>query len=167
MIKIHSQKSLITYNLTQDDTNYTKYSLTMNGESNKEEDVDDNNVSNVCSSSNSTASSASYRSSSLCTEHILRKTQQINRRRAFFHDDVIKNNSNNNISSENENNHLLTQDSIQQISITNNDNDRLSNDENIIINANKPLKRKVVSFSTMPFEKKVADGKLNTKRCFF
>ncbi|CAF4074458.1 unnamed protein product [Rotaria magnacalcarata] len=140
----------------------------MNGESNKEEDIDENNISNVCSSSNSTTSSVSCRSASVSTENFLRKHQQISRRRAFFHDGLIaKSNKNNNASNENNNNnnHSLIMDGSQQILTTNNENDGLSNDEipTIIANTNeethtnKPLKRKVVSFSTMPFEKKVAD----------
>ncbi|CAF3660890.1 unnamed protein product [Rotaria socialis] len=140
----------------------------MNGEPNKEEDIDENNMSNVCSSSNSTTSSASCRSASVSTENFLRKHQQINRRRAFFHDSlIVKSNKNNNACNENnnDNNHSLIMDGSQQILTTNNENDGLSNDEipTIVANineenhTNKSLKRKVVSFSTMPFEKKVAD----------
>ncbi|UJR21175.1 hypothetical protein I4U23_024273 [Adineta vaga] len=60
--------------------------------------------------------------------------QQINRRRAFFHDDIIVDN-NKNMS-------------------TNDENISTNNEENP---TNKVFKRKVVSFSAMPFEKKVAD----------
>ncbi|CAF2729228.1 unnamed protein product [Rotaria sp. Silwood2] len=167
MIKVQLPKSLITYNLThKNGINSNKYSLTMNGELNKEEDIDENNTVHLCSSSNSTTSTVSCRSSSLSTENILRKHQQINRRRAFFHDDVIvKTNNNNNNSDNNNNSHSSTIDDNQQILTAQNDNDGLINDENPVIitnmieenQANKPLKRKVVSFSTMPFEKKVAD----------
>ncbi|CAF0752431.1 unnamed protein product [Adineta steineri] len=131
----------------------------MNGEQNKEEDLDENNLGNLRSSSNSTTSSVSCRSSSICTTSVLRKQQQINRRRAFFQDDVIVTPNNNNT------NHLSTNDDNQQILTTNNDNDEITNEENStgLTNnneenqTNKPFKRKVVSFSTMPFEKKVAD----------
>ena len=63
-----------------------------------------------------------------------------NRRRAFFHDDVIRSdNQINSIGDEpNEDNSLHDQD---------------------INTTNKSFKRKAVSFSAMPFEKKVADGK--------
>jgi arylamine N-acetyltransferase len=162
MIKIQSSKSHITHDLTcKNDINYL---LTMNGEHNKEEDIDETNLR---SSSNSTTSNISCRSSSLCTTSVLRKQQQINRRRAFFNDDVTVTNNNNN-------NHSLTIDDNQQIQHPTNDHDGIINEENIptLTNnneenqTNKPFKRKVVSFSTMPCEKKVADGKY-TETCFF
>jgi hypothetical protein len=73
----------------------------------------------------------------------LQKQQQNNRRRAFFHDDVIV--TDNKINS-------TIDDTIEENLSTNPNN----NEENP---TNKSFKRKVVSFSAMPFEKKVADGK--------
>jgi hypothetical protein len=163
MIKVQPSNSHTTHDLTYDgnDINSKQYLFTMNGEHNKEEDLDESNLANLRSSSNSTTSSVSCRSSSVCTTSVLRKQQQINRRRAFFHDDVVVVTNNNN-----NNNHLSAVDDNQQILTTNNDNDEIINEGNIpiLINnngenqTNKPFKRKVVSFSTMPFEKKVADG---------
>ena len=108
-------------------------------------------------------SNASYRSPSLCTSNILKK-QQVNRRRAFFHDDVIV--------SHDSHNHSTTTDDNQQILTTINANDDPINEETSVTLANnsednqsnKPFKRKVVSFSTMPFEKKVADGMCSKQR---
>jgi hypothetical protein len=160
MLKVHSTKLHITHDLT--DENDVKYLLTMNGEHTKDEDIDENNLPNLHSSSASTTSSVSCRSSSLCTSNVLRKQQQqqVNRRRAFFHDDIIVNNDN----------HTTIIDDNQQISTI---NDETINEENSLTLAtnddnqnNKPFKRKVVSFSTMPFEKKVADG-MYQKKFFF
>ncbi len=159
MLKIHSTKLHITHDSTnENDVNYNKYLLIMNGEHNKDEDIDENNLPNLHSSSTSTTSSVSCRSPSLCTSNVLRKQQQINRRRAFFHDDVIVTNDS----------QSTTIDDNQQILTTiNNNNDDTINEENSLTvtnnnnddnQNNKPFKRKVVSFSTMPFEKKVADG---------
>ncbi|CAF1030977.1 unnamed protein product [Adineta ricciae] len=141
-----------------------KYLSTMNGEQNKDEEIDENHLANLRSCSNSTTSTVSGRSSSVSTS-VLRKQQQINRRRAFFQDDVVSrsltahNNNNNNT------NHSSTIDDNQQILTTNNDNDEINQEESstTLINhheenpTNKSFKRKAVSFSTMPFEKKVAD----------
>jgi len=170
MSQIQPTKFHITHNLTdENDVNYNKYLLNMNGEHNKEEDIDESNLANLHSSSNSTASSVSCQSPSICTTNILKKQQpQVNRRRAFFHDNVIVTNDSNN----NDNNHSLTMDDNQQILTPINDNDDTINEENspILTNNNeenqtsKPFKRKVVSFSTMPFEKKVADGKSKSKK---
>jgi hypothetical protein len=152
MLKVHSTKLHITHDLT--DENDVKYLLNMNGEHSKDEDLDENNLPHLHSSSTSTASSVSCRSPSLCTSNALRKQQQVNRRRAFFHDDVIVNN---------DNNHTPTTDDNQQILTPNdetiNEENSLQLTNNIDENQNnKPFKRKVVSFSAMPFEKKVADG---------
>ncbi|CAF1138244.1 unnamed protein product [Adineta steineri] len=95
-------------------------------------DIDETNNSSICSSSNNAITTSSS---------ALRKQQQINRRRAFFHDDVLISNNKTNTIIENK---------IEQniLPITN------TNEENSTI---KTFKRKVVSFSTMPSEKKVAD----------
>jgi len=76
----------------------------------------------------------------------LQKQQQNNRRRAFFHDDVIV--TDNKINS-------TIDDTIEENLSTNPNH----NEENP---TSKSFKRKVVSFSAMPFEKKVADGKKKT-----
>jgi len=83
-----------------------------------------------------TSNSNLYSTSSSST---IQKPQQNNRRRAFFHDDVIV--------TDNKINDTIE----ENLSTTPN-----NNEENQI---NKSFKRKVVSFSAMPFEKKVADGK--------
>jgi hypothetical protein len=69
----------------------------------------------------------------------LQKKQQ---RRAFFHDDVIVN--------ENKINSIIDDTIEENLSTIPN-----HNEENP---TNKSFKRKAVSFSAMPFEKKVADG---------
>ena len=74
------------------------------------------------------------------------KEQQINRRRAFFHQDVII--TENQISSTTD--ETMGEDSFPMPN---------HSEENP---TNKSFKRKAVSFSTMPFEKKVADGKIDS-----
>ena len=124
----------------------------MNGEHQKDDELDDNHLANIHSSSNSTTSSVSCQLPTI-SNPVQAKKSQLNRRRAFFPDDVIVNNE-----------HTLTIDDNQtnlSISIEHSNTEENSpiltniNEEN---QSNKPFKRKVVSFSTMPFEKKVADG---------
>lgn len=95
-------------------------------------DINETTNSNLCSTS----------SNSLQKQ----QQQQNSRRRAFFHDDVIV--TDNKINSTIEN-------TIEGNLSTNSN----YNEENP---TNKSFKRKVVSFSAMPCEKKVADG--NIKR---
>jgi hypothetical protein len=73
--------------------------------------------------------------------HLQKKQQQ---RRAFFHDDVIVR--------ENKINPIIDDTIEENLSTIPN-----HNEENP---TNKSFKRKVVSFSAMPCEKKVADGKI-------
>jgi hypothetical protein len=100
-------------------------------------DLDEANNSNICLSSNSTTAP---------TSSALQKQQQINRRRAFFHDDVIITDTKMNSTTDD-----TTEENPSPISINHEENP-----------TNKSFKRKVVSFSTMPSEKKVADGKIRT-----
>ena len=162
--------------ISQDDLHSTHEPLIMNGAANttdnKDDDMEDNpnNLTNLHSSANSTTWNVSCRSSLLSTTGYHAKKppqplhQPVNRRRAFFHDDVIVPNENVN------RRHSSITDENQQILTTMNNNDdsileensgtlsthHNNNEEN---QPNKPFKRKVVSFSTMPFEKKVADGR--------
>ena len=76
----------------------------------------------------------------------LRKQQQINRRRAFFHDHVPP---------VTENRIHLTVDNTTETDATLPLS--VASEDNAVA---KTFKRKVVSFSTMPFEKKVADGRI-------
>lgn len=147
----------------------------MNGEESKDDEIDESNLPpNLRSSSTSTTSNVSARSSSISTSSVLRKQQQINRRRAFFHDDIVVPNNNNNENHQ-QSSASSTIDENRSISHQNNNNNNSNNNEyqkQTIIEENhptntsdnqeenpisRPFKRKVVSFSTMPCEKKVAD----------
>ena len=149
--------------------------LTMNGEDTKDEDLDEANPLNLRSSSNSTTSNISCRSSSIgtataatTTTSALRKQHQINRRRAFFHDDIIVTSDNHHPSSSFAPPSASVDEHHRSMSQSNNDNNEtiieesqgtLTNHEHQEENPiSRPFKRKVVSFSTMPCEKKVADG---------
>ena len=134
----------------------------MNIELNSEGDIDENNFINRCSTSNSTLSNASRRSPSISTTNDVRK-QQKGQCRVFPHDPIVTTNNND------KNNHRCSKISDNpEISLLNNDNIAMINEENSSLmtnineenQGNKILKRKVVSFSTMPSEKKVADSKL-------
>jgi hypothetical protein len=70
--------------------------------------------------------------------------KQQQRRRAFFHDDVI-----------------VTDNKINSTIDINEENLSTGQNNNEDNPTNKSFKRKVVSFSAMPFEKKVADSKKN------
>ncbi|CAF4228304.1 unnamed protein product [Rotaria sp. Silwood2] len=98
-------------------------------------DTDETNNNEHCSSSNNTTSPSS---------NTPQNQQIITLTSSFFNEDTIvtQNNMNTTINNTSEEN-LLT--------IPNH------NEENPI---NKSFKRKVVSFSAMPFEKKVADGNI-------
>ena len=75
----------------------------------------------------------------------LRKQQLINRRRAFFHDRVPVPETRSHLAIDETTDNGVT----LPISVISEDNA-----------VAKTLKRKVVSFSPMPFEKKVADGRV-------
>jgi hypothetical protein len=92
-------------------------------------DINETNDSHLCSTSSNTPR---------------KQQQQNNRRRAFFHDDVIVNDNqiNSTIDDTIEENLLLAIPNHHEGNPT-----------------NKSFKRKAVSFSAMPYEKKVADGK--------
>ncbi|UJR28305.1 hypothetical protein I4U23_009550 [Adineta vaga] len=166
MIKIPLRNFRITNDLTnENDINYTIYLSTMNGEHIKDEEIDENHLTNLHSCSNSTTSTVSCRSSSVCTTSALRKQQQINRRRAFFQDDIPVTSMTTTITNNNTNHSSTIDDNQQILTTNNNDNDDINQEESstTLTNhneenpTNKSFKRKVVSFSTMPFEKKVAD----------
>lgn len=125
----------------------------LNSTTTQDDDVDENPSTNFHASGQSSNTGHSLKKSALTQPQ-----QQGSRRRAFFHDDVIVPNHQ----------HSSIIDDNQQILSTINDDDddtvtehhssSLSNNNVEDNPTNKPFKRKVVSFSTMPFEKKVADG---------
>ena len=179
MASVQLPQSYFLHDLTHENLlKYNQSSSTMNGDENKGDD--DMDETNPRSSSNSTASNISGRSASLSTSSAVRQQQQTNRRRAFFRDDVIISSDSKDHSSPIECNQQNSQRANATRDVTSderslalvsqhddhNNNNNHHDDHDLHHQqqhsednqTSRPFKRKVVSFGTMPCEKKVADG---------